>query len=458
MRVLGTLVVVLLLLFGGVFLVAGRLAGPSVSIDQPEKFVGVSTPLHVTVTSPGELAAVEVAFEQGAERTSLVLQTGPQLARDENGAVVIAHELSKQTLPALASGPARLVVTASRPVVYGLRTITTEASREVTVRLERPRVGAISTHHYINHGGAEMVVYRVSPEDVASGVRVGDIDYPGFPAAAGAAAAGATFSDPALRIAFFALRHDQDLNTPIRLFARDEAGNSTLAEFDKRVFPKRFDRSRIALKDADMERLVPVILQGAGDFAPAGSTLEKFVAINGELRRRNNEKIASFAAQTAPEMLWGGQVFHAFRNTSAEAAFADFRTYVYEGREVDKQVHLGFDLASFAGTPIVAANRGKVLFADDLGIYGNAVIIDHGMGVQSLYAHLSTIDVPVGAMVEKEQPIGRSGQTGMALGDHLHFTMLVNGQMVNPIEWWDGHWIQDRILRKLMQTPASGDR
>jgi murein DD-endopeptidase MepM/ murein hydrolase activator NlpD len=97
----------------------------------------------------------------------------------------------------------------------------------------------------------------------------------------------------------------------------------------------------------------------------------------------------------------------------------------------------------------VAANRGKVLFAEELGIYGLCVIIDHGMGVQSLYGHLSSFAVQAGAMVEKDQEIGRSGVTGLAGGDHLHFTMLVNGEMVNPIEWWDAHWIADRILRKL---------
>jgi len=90
-----------------------------------------------------------------------------------------------------------------------------------------------------------------------------------------------------------------------------------------------------------------------------------------------------------------------------------------------------------------------VVFAEDLGIYGRCVIIDHGMGVQSLYGHLSSIAVKAGQMVEKEQEIGKSGMTGLAGGDHLHFTMLVNGNMVNPVEWWDAHWIQDRILRKL---------
>ena len=95
-----------------------------------------------------------------------------------------------------------------------------------------------------------------------------------------------------------------------------------------------------------------------------------------------------------------------------------------------------------------------MLYADELGIYGNCVIVDHGMGVQSLYAHLSSIGVEPGAKVEKEQELGRSGMTGLAGGDHLHFTMLINGQMVNPVEWWDQHWIDDRILRKLRAASA----
>jgi len=203
------------------------------------------------------------------------------------------------------------------------------------------------------------------------------------------------------------------------------------------------------LDDAFLGKVVPEILAATPDAPDNGSLLQNYLWINRELRKKNNATIQALLAQTSPDLLWGGAVFHAFANTKAEAAFADFRTYVYQGREVDKQVHLGFDLASFANTPVVAANRGKVLFAAELGIYGNCVILDHGMGVQSLYGHLSSIAVKVGDIVEKGQELGRSGMTGLAGGDHLHFTMLVGGQMVNPIEWWDEHWIQDRILRKL---------
>ncbi len=245
------------------------------------------------------------------------------------------------------------------------------------------------------------------------------------------------------------------MGAPIRLFARDEAGNTARADFDFRVFPKPFKRSRIPLDDRFLNRVVPAILEGTTEVKPEGDILEQFLTINGELRRRNNQKIASFASQTSPELLWRGEVFHPFTNTGVQSAFADHRTYVYQGKEVDQQVHLGFDLASYAGTSIVAANRGRVLFADELGIYGNTVILDHGMGVQSLYAHLSSIEVTVGETVEKRQQIGRSGMTGMAGGDHLHFTMLVNGTMVNPVEWWDPQWIRDRITRKFHEAGAS---
>jgi murein DD-endopeptidase MepM/ murein hydrolase activator NlpD len=255
--------------------------------------------------------------------------------------------------------------------------------------------------------------------------------------------------DPSVRVAFFALLHDQDPATPMRVFARDEAGNSTEVDFDRRAFPKAVRQSRIDLTDALLDRIVPAILESTTEIAPAGSTIDQFLAINGDLRRRNNALIASFASQTAPDMLWGGVTFHPFTNTAVQSAFADARTYIYQGREVDRQTHLGFDLASYAGTPIVAAGRGRVLFADMLGIYGNTVIVDHGMGLQSLYAHLSSISVRPGDEVEKAREIGRSGMTGLAGGDHLHFTMLVAGRMVNPIEWWDPKWIEDRILRKL---------
>jgi len=459
MKYLAGLVLILLLLAGGAYVVAGRMAPPAIAVEKPEKYVGASSPLEVVITAPNAAAMspLRIVLEQNGKQTPLFSLEAPgkaQIKQDGFDKVRITHEIGKQSIPELQSGSARIIVTAGRSVLYGIRTIESTATRDVQVRLERPRVSVISTHHYVNLGGSEMVVYRVTPDDVESGVVVGNVEYPGHPAA-GAMVEGVQIKDPAVRVAFFALLYDQDVNTHMRVFARDPAGNAARADFDHRTFPKPFKRSRIALETGFLERVVPAILEGTTDIKPDGDTLAKFLAINGDLRRKNAEKIASFAKQTAPELLWRGIVFHPFTNSAVESAFADHRTYLYNGKEVDRQIHLGFDLASIAGNPVVAANRGKVLFADELGIYGNCVILDHGMGVQSLYAHLSSIDVKAGQDVEKEQSLGRSGMTGLAQGDHLHFTMLVNGRMVNPVEWWDSHWIADRILRKLKAAGGS---
>jgi murein DD-endopeptidase MepM/ murein hydrolase activator NlpD len=324
-------------------------------------------------------------------------------------------------------------------------------SRDIEVRLEPPRIAVVSTKHYINHGGSEMVIYRATPPDVDSGVRVGTMEYRGYPASG----AGIPNADPALKVAFFALLYDQPLDTPIAAFARDAAGNESKVSFIDDEFEKTFRKSRIPVDDRFFARVVPEILSHSPQLKvdDPNDLLAGFLKVNGELRRINAEQIATLTAKSPAEILWKGP-FVQLGNSQVEAAFADARTYMYDGKEVDQQTHLGFDLAVTANVPVHAANSGTVVNADWLGIYGNCVIIDHGMGVASLYGHLSSIDVKVGDTVSKGQTLGRSGMTGLAGGDHLHFTMLVGGQPVNPVEWWDPHWIQDRVERKLMDAGA----
>jgi len=458
MRYLLGLVLIVVLAAGGLFMYAGSLPGPAIEIAKPTKYVGQSTPLEVTVTAPAaKLSNLQIVFEQNGKQTPLVSLAQPasgEIKQEGTDRVRVTKTIGRDAIPDLKSGPAKILVTAERPVMYGMRKAQSSASHDVQVRLEKPVIAVLSTKHYINLGGSEMVVYRATPADIESGVQVGDLKYPGYPAS-GAKLEGVKISDPAVKIAFIALRYDQDVNTPMYAYAKDEAGNAARADFDRMTFPKPFKKSRIELDDTFLNRVIPAILETTTEVNPQGDMLQKFLSVNGELRRKNAEKIASMTAQTAPEILWGGAVFHPFTNTAVEAAFADNRTYVYQGKEVDRQTHLGFDLARVVHSPVVAANAGKVLYAAPLGIYGNCVILDHGMGVQSLYGHLSSFAVQAGQMVTKEQELGKSGMTGMAGGDHLHFTMLVNGQMVNPVEWWDAHWIQDRILRKLHEASGS---
>jgi hypothetical protein len=453
MRILRYLLLLIVLAALGLavaYYMAGRGAGPAIEITQPGKIIGQSSTIDVAVTAPkGRLTAMTIAVEQNGRRWPLFDLASPGAVAPRQEAadkIRVTRPLTRTDVPELREGPLKLTVTATRPTLFGYRTLTSSASRDLEAHFIPPRVGVISTHHYINLGGSEMVVYRVTPPEGESGVRVGDLTYPGFPAS------GAGIPGADLKVAFFALLHDQDLNTPIGVFARDAAGNEGRASFDFKVFPKAFRRSRIEIDDRFLDRIVPAILAGSPELqADASDKVAAFLKINGELRRLNAEKIAALAKQSAPQILWHG-AFQPLINSAIESSFADHRTYFYQGKEIDQQVHLGFDLARTVNVPVLASNDGKVVYAADLGIYGNCVILDHGLGVQSLYAHLSSFDVKVGDVVKKDQSLGRSGMTGLAGGDHLHFSMLVNGHPVNAVEWWDSHWIEDRIKRKIREA------
>ncbi len=402
----------------------------------------------------GQFSQLEVAIEQGGTSYpvfSIEQPTEATAKQDAANRLYVMRPIGKSAIPALQQGPARIVVRTARPVLYGMRNASTEATRDVQVRLEPPQASILSTFHYVNLGGAEFIVYRATPADVESGVRVGDRTYPGFPATA-----IGVQNDPALHVAFFALSYDQDVNTPISVFATDPAGNTALAAVDHMAFTKPFSRNSIPI-DTWVARVVPPIVANTPEMQLSSAPedlVETFVRINGDLRRQNAHTIAALAKKTAPEMTWK-EPFQPLSNAAVEAKFADFRTYTFMGKEIDRQVHLGFDLAVTQHVPILAGQRGAVVHAAYLGIYGNCVIIDHGLGVQTLYGHLSSIGVKVGDKVEKGQVLGLSGMTGLAAGDHLHFTVLVNGTAVNPVEWWDIKWMQDRVFRKIRDAGGS---
>lgn len=431
---------------------AGRMDGPSIEIRQPDRFIGQASTLQMTVQTPeGSFSRVDVVLEQdgtshpvfSAEAADLPAAADDSVQREADRLLVM-RPIGKRAIPELKSGPARIIARASRPVLYGLREVESTVTRDVQVRLEPPRIAVLSTFHFINHGGSEVAVFRATPDDVEAGVRVGEKEYPAFPGSG----AGIP-SDPTLRVAFFALLYDQPLNAKIEVFARDEAGNQVVVPLDYRVFPKRYRTSRIQVDDRFLQKVVPAIASTSPEEEiPTDDLLAGFLKINRDMRQKNNQYIRELARKTTPQLLFM-DAFQQLGNSQVEAQFADSRTYLYQGKEIDKQVHLGFDLAATANVPVSAAQRGIVIHADDLGIYGNCVVLDHGMGIQSLYAHLSSIGVGVGDTVEKGQEIGRSGQTGLAGGDHLHFTTLVGGEQVTPVDWWSTQWMQDRVLRKL---------
>ena len=314
----------------------------------------------------------------------------------------------------------------------------TYIEKNVTIDTLAPEIDILSRVHNISQGGAALAIYRLSEPCPKSGICVGKNFFPGY---------SEYFKDPDIFMAFFALSYDQGPKTEIFVKATDQAGNIKRAGISYYIKKKTFKKDILNISDLFLNWKMPEFdIDVPGDSKTA--MLDKFLKVNRDLRKTNYREVTKLGEKTDAALYWNGAFIRLPRSAN-KAGFADQREYKYKGQIIDHQVHLGVDLASVAHSPIPAANNGKVAFVDSLGIYGKTVIIDHGFGLHSMYSHLSGFDVQKGQMVAKGEIIGRTGITGLAGGDHLHFGILIHNTFANPVEWWDATWIKNNITGKI---------
>lgn len=434
----------LAILFGGLGALR-RGPAPQAVIQAPLGAIGRATPVEIRVDEPQRgLSAVEIVLEQGGVAHPVGGETfttvpGWKFWRRGTASRTWQLTLGKDSLPTLTEGPATLRVVANGTPAWLRGALSTTTESQLPVRLTPPTVEVISNQHYVTQGGAEVVVYRVGASSARDGVEVGDWFFPGAPLPGGGERD---------RFALFAVPWDVADPTAVRLVAADAVGNRRAVDFIDRFTALPPGEDDIHLDEAFLARVVPAILENTPALQSKGNLLDDYLQINRDLRAANAAELRNLATRSRQSFLWRAP-FLALPGGQVMSAFADRRTYFYQGREVDRQVHLGFDLASIAKADVPAANGGVVVLARYFGIYGNTVVVDHGYGLMSLYAHLSSIDVAEGDEVGRGTRLGRSGTTGLAGGDHLHFSFLLQGLPVRPVEWWDGHWITDRLKRKL---------
>jgi murein DD-endopeptidase MepM/ murein hydrolase activator NlpD len=310
--------------------------------------------------------------------------------------------------------------------------------KEIVFDTKAPIISVLSGQHYINQGGSGLVIYRISEPCEQSGVYVENDFFPGH---------AGYFEDKGIYLAFFGIKPNQDPGAELYVSAFDQAGNSSRSGFYYRILSKRFKTETLTVSDAFLNSKFSEFETIAG-WPDGASTEDKFLFINQDLRAQNNESILESGKQTEAKILWEG-VFLRMPNAAPMAGYADHRYYSYNGDVVGEADHMGIDLASLANASVPAANSGKVAFADYIGIYGHTVCIDHGFGIFTIYSHLSQMDVAAGDMVAKGDIIGKTGTTGWAGGDHLHYGMFVDHIFVNPMEWWDALWIKNNITDKI---------
>lgn len=417
-------------------------AEPSVKMQPGMPGIGRRTPIKIHIEDPQRVEKVRVEVIQGSDVKPVqekVFVAKPVWALGAAPPVDMTVDVGRETVKGLRSGDATVRVSVERAGTWLRRPAPVVSEVKLPVRLAPPSLAILSNFHFVRQGGSELVVYRVGEGAVRDGIQAGSWWFPGFQMPGG---------DKRQRFALFAFPYDLSDPAKVRLVAVDEVGNRAEAAFIDKFTPRPITTDTIQVNDAFMNKVVPEIMSQSEEVEDKGNLLANYLAINRDLRKKNARTLKDLGAKSERKFLWT-QPFLPMMNAAITAAFADRRTYVYNGKDIDQQDHLGFDMASVERDAIQSSNRGKVVLARFFGIYGNAVVVDHGFGLQSLYGHLSSIAVQEGQMVERGQELGRSGETGLAGGDHLHFTMLVQGLAVNPVEWWDPHWIQDRVARKL---------
>ncbi len=413
-----------------------------VTMNPVVKVVGQTTPVTVQIANPHGVRHISAYIEQGNARYPLSEVQTPAhriFFRRNQPAQTLTFNAGKVKAPALKEGDARIVVEATAD---DLRANTGTVTASVKVVLAPPRVVPDDAQHYINQGGMELAVLTPSGSWSEAGVKVGKYTFRSFPLP----------GHPEQRFAMFAYPWDLPENVVPMVFARNLAGTEATGQFWFKLFPKKFRTRDFPIDEALMSKLVNQI-DPAGTLAPGPDVVARFLKINGEMRRQNNQQLSELRFKTEEKILWNGPFLHWGKE---ESMFADVRNYTFKGKQIDQQVHLGFDLSDTMNAPVHVANDGKVVWAAELGIYGNCVVVDHGYALQSIYGHLNRIDVKVGDAVTKNQSLGVAGATGMAGGVHVHFSMQIDGVQINPREWWDEHWIKDRIMSKLDPSAKPG--
>ncbi len=414
-------------IYGG-YLFFSDMDGPTITISPNTGRVSPDLPITIALNDPAGVRSVIVAVHVQNQRTEIFSKTFSPYKQEDSTSFTLknspvregAFELEIKALDAsLAS--------------FGLGNSNTI---KIPMRLdtEPPRISVTTIPPNVRRGGSAVIRYSINEDVEHTGVMVDDKFFTGFK------------QDDGSYICYFAFPHYLTTKQFLpKITARDLAGNVTTNTLRVHAINRKFKEDTIKITDNFLDKLS----QRLSNLVPSNATpFERFIIINKDIRHANAEFLHHISSNTGTVSLWKG-LFMRLPRAASRAGYGDHRTYVYNGEVVDQQSHLGFDLASVKQAPIPASNNGKVIFAGELGIYGNLVVLDHGLGLMSLYSHLTEIKAQVGDLLKKGDTLGTTGETGMAFGDHLHFGILVGGVEVTPLEWLDSKWIRDNITGRL---------
>jgi murein DD-endopeptidase MepM/ murein hydrolase activator NlpD len=308
----------------------------------------------------------------------------------------------------------------------------------VEIDYKRPDINILSNSYSVTRGGVGLVVFQVKDDSLKSF----------YVQAAGNKFKAQPYKKEGYYATLIAWPFDKE-NFVANIVAEDQAGNKRISNVPFYLLPKSYRTSWIQAKDKFIDGKISDLIASEPKFSIIDDRLEKLKAINETMRLENEDIIHTLSKNVSDDILdtWKIKKFYPLKNAAKVASFGDDRHYYYQEKEneVSESKHVGLDLASTKMAKVVSSNAGTVVFAEDNGIYGNMPMIDHGLGLYTIYGHCSNILVKEGDEVAAGAIIAQTGKSGLALGDHLHFGILVQGVEVRPEEWMDTKWIRDNV-------------
>jgi murein DD-endopeptidase MepM/ murein hydrolase activator NlpD len=308
---------------------------------------------------------------------------------------------------------------------------------KLKVDRKRPRVSIVSNSYKISKGGSALVIFRVEDANIDD-IYILSNHNKHFKAE--------PFYKEGYYIALLAWPV-KDGGFKATVVATDMAGNVAKSYVPLYLKNKEYRVSKIKLSDKFLKGKIYELAEEFEETQGVEDKLEQFKIINEDVRAKNEKLIHKITSVVPDEMISDFRIkkMYPLKNGAVVAHFGDHRKYYYQGKLISEAYHLGLDMASHAMAPIKTQNGGKVVFADYNGLYGNMLTLSHGLGLYTIYGHCSSFDVSQGEDVPPNTKIANTGKTGYAMGDHLHFGVLVQGIEVRPQEWMDKHWIKLNI-------------
>jgi len=300
-----------------------------------------------------------------------------------------------------------------------------------------PELKFLHFQNYIMNGGAGFGFIKTSQDVREGGVIIGEGDE-----AVKFKCFSGLFKDKTVFTCTFGYPFYWRDKKPIKVYVKDIAGNITEQKVPYKLLEKKYRKTVVKLSKKFIdEKVRPLSDKDIED------PFELFRYVNVEIRRRNEEFIHKTTRNVKIIKPMYNNKFMQMRGSVSLGGFGDYRMYMLDGKIIEgaDAYHKGLDLAAIKHAPVQAAENGKVVFIGDLGIYGKSIIVEHGLGVFTLYSHLYDYNVKKGQMVKRGEVIARTDTTGLAMGDHLHFGVLVQGLEVHPIEWFDKRWLDTRF-------------